>query len=334
MPTPIRVVLALAAFALLAGASPKPFRPVPPTAVAADSLIRDGEGHFAHLWQLTFGGQNAEAYWSADGTKFIWQWTRDEGSCDQQYVMDLRTGARTLVSTGKGRTTCGYFYDRDRRVLFASTHATADTCPAPPDMSHGYTWAIYPSYELWTATPDGRDLKRLTQHDGYDAEGTINPKTKRMLYTSEKSGDLEVWTMKEDGSGKKQISKAEGYDGGAVFSHDGKMMVWRAYRPDTPEKVATYRDLLKDHLTAPMKMEIHVANADGSGEKTITNFGCASFAPTFTPDGKRILFSSNKHACDTRKFELYIINIDGGPEFGGGNERVHGRDRVDFAACG
>ncbi len=172
-------------------------------------------------------------------------------------------------------------------------------------------WAVYPGFEIYLATDDGKIIKKLTDAPGYDAEGTMNWKTKKIVYTSLASGDLDLWTMNEDGSGKKRITTAEGYDGGAVFSRDGKKLVWRANHPDTPEKLASYRSLLKDNLTTPMKMELFVSDADGKNQKQITNFGCASFAPTFTPDGKKILFSSNKHNCDSRDFELYLVNLDG-----------------------
>ena len=170
---------------------------------------------------------------------------------------------------------------------------------------------MYPGFDIYLATDDGKIEKKLTETSGYDAEATINAKTKKIIYTSKASGDLDLWTMNLDGSGKKQITKTEGYDGGAVFSRDGAKIAWRAYHPDTPEKLKEYRDLLKDNLTAPMKMELWVGNADGSNAKQITTFGCASFAPTFTPDGKKLLFSSNKQKCDSRDFELYLINIDG-----------------------
>ena len=132
-----------------------------------------------------------------------------------------------------------------------------------------------------------------------------------MVYTSLASGDLELWTMKADGSGKKQVTKSPGYDGGAVFSRDGKKLVWRAKYPKDAAQLAKYKELLADKMTAPMKMELMVSDADGRNQKQITNFGCASFAPTFTPDGKKILFASNKQECDSRKFELYLINVDG-----------------------
>jgi Tol biopolymer transport system component len=170
---------------------------------------------------------------------------------------------------------------------------------------------VHPGFDIYMATDDGKIVKKLTDTPGYDAEATVNFKTKKILYTSLASGDLELWTMSEDGSGKKRITNVEGYDGGAVFSRDGSKMVWRAYHPDTPEKKAAYQALLKQNLTTPMKMELWLANGDGSNAKQITNYGCASFAPTFTPDGKKILFASNKHKCDSSLFELYLINLDG-----------------------
>ncbi len=216
-----------------------------------------------------------------------------------------------MVSTGKGVTTCGYFLADGKHILYASTHESGDACPARPDRSRGYVWAVYPGFDIFLATDTGKIVKKLTDTPGYDAEATVNWKKDRIVYTSLASGDLELWTMKTDGSGKKRITTSEGYDGGAVFSRDGSKLVWRAHHPDTPEKASRAKELLKDNLTAPMKMELFVADADGANAKQITNFGCASFAPTFTPGGKKILFSSNKHKCDSRDFELYLINLDG-----------------------
>lgn len=270
-----------------------------------------GAQHLANLNQLTHGGQNAEAYWSPDGKRLIFQSTRDGHDCDQIYIMNAADGSDVkLVSTGKGVTTCGYFVD-NKTILYASTHEAADACPARPDRSKGYVWAVYPGFDIFLATDAGKILKKLTTAPGYDAEATVNWNTKKIIYTSLASGDLDLWTMHEDGSHKTRITTSEGYDGGAVFSRDGKKIVWRANHPDTPEKAAASKALLKENLTTPMKMELFVANSDGSGTKQITNFGCASFAPTFSPDGKKILFSSNKHHCDSSDFELYLINVDG-----------------------
>jgi TolB protein len=267
--------------------------------------------HLNNLKQLTHGGENAEAYWAPDGKRLIFQSSRDDHECDQIYVMNADGSGMHMVSTGKGVTTCGYFLSDNKHILFASTHEAAASCPARPDRSKGYFWAVHPGYDIYLAEDTGKIVKKLTDTPGYDAEATINFKNKQIIYTSMAGGDLDIWTMKEDGSAKKQLTKTEGYDGGPVLSRDGSKMAWRAFHPDTPEKTATYRDLLKQNLTAPMKMELWVANSDGSSAKQITNYGCASFAPTFTPDGKKLLFSSNKNHCDSNDFELFLINLDG-----------------------
>ncbi len=269
-----------------------------------------------NIHQLTSGGSNAEAYWAPDGKRIIFQSTRGQSTrgsskCDQIYVMNADGSDQHMVSTGKGRTTCGYFLPDNQHIVYASTHLGGDACPAEPDRSKGYVWAVYNTYDIFSAKDDGTELKRLTTEDGYDAEATVNAKTKKIIYTSATGGDLNLWEMKLDGSGKKQITTTPGYDGGPVFSRDGKKIAWRAHHPVTPEDVKTDADLLKQNLTSPMKMELFVADADGKHAKQITSFGCASFAPTFTPDGRQILFASNKLACDSSRFELFLINIDG-----------------------
>src|SRR5215471_19149873 len=244
--------------------------------------------------QLTHGGQNAEAYWAPDGKRIIFQSTRPPYDCDQIFIMNADGSNPHLVSTGKGRTTCAYFLADNKHIVYASTHLAGDACPAPPDRSKGYVWGVFAGYDIFLATDTGEIQKRLTDAPGYDAEATVNWKTGTVVYTSLASKDLDLWTMKTDGSEKKQITKTEGYDGGAVLSRDGKKLVWRANYPKDAAAMGKYRELLSDNLTAPMKMEIMVADADGKNARAITNFGCASFAPTFTPDGKKILFASNK----------------------------------------
>ena len=280
-------------------------------AIAAVASAAAQPAFLGNIRQLTNGGENAEAYWSPDGKRIIFQTTREPYKCDQIFLMNADGSNQHLVSTGKGRTTCGYFLPDNKHIVYASTHLAGDACPTPPDRSKGYVWGVFPGYDIFEATDDGKIEKRLTDTPGYDAEATVNFKSGQIVYTSLASGDLDLWTMRPDGSGKKQLTKAAGYDGGPVLSRDGKKVVWRAHRPQTPKDMDTYKSLLAENLTAPMKMELLVANSDGSDAKQITNFGCASFAPTFTPDGKRILFASNKHECDSRHFELYLINVDG-----------------------
>jgi Tol biopolymer transport system component len=265
----------------------------------------------ANIRQLTNGGENAEAYWSPDGKRLIFQSTRGDLKCDQIFIMNADGSDQHMVSTGEGRTTCGYFLPDGKHILYASTHLAGDACPPAADRSKGYVWAVYASYDIFTAKDDGSDLKRLTNAEGYDAEATVNWKTKKIIYTSLASGDLDLWTMNLDGSSKKRLTETYGYDGGPVFSRDGKKVVWRGGHPADEAAKQKYADLLKDNLTSPMKMELFISDADGKHVQQLTDFNCASFAPTFTPDGKQILFSSNKNNCDGRKFELFLINADG-----------------------
>ncbi len=305
------VVLALAGLAL-SGGSPRPkATPIPPTAAVADSLIRDGETHFTRLWQLTFGGENAEGYFSADGSKLIFQSTRDGWPCDQMYVMDLKSGATTKVSD-KGRTTCGYFYDRDRRILYASTHLASDSCPPTPDMSQGYVWPLYESFDVFTAKPDGSDRRRLTTTPGYDAEATLSADGRWVVFTSVRDGDLELYRMRPDGSQVTRLTHTPGYDGGAFFSRDGQWLVWRAQALPDSAAVADYRALLARHMVRPSQMNLMVARADGSGARRITNDPGASFAPYFTPDGRDVLYSSNRENPRGRNCDLFLVSVDGG----------------------
>src|SRR5205085_963977 len=206
-------------------------------------LLAAGPNHLADVMQLTYGGQNAEAYWSPDGKRLIFQSTRKGYECDQIFIMNADGSDQKLVSTGKGRTTCGYFLADGKHIVYASTHEAGEACPPSADRSKGYVWAVYGSYDIYLATDDGKNLKKLTDSAGYDAEATVNWKTKKIVYTSMASGDLDLWTMGQDGSGKTRLTTADGYDGGAVFSRDGKHIVWRAYRPGSPEAMKKYKDL-------------------------------------------------------------------------------------------
>lgn len=273
------------------------------TAVAQDFI--------ANPIQLTSGGQNAEAYWAPDGKRLVFQSTRDGAQCDQIYVMDADGSKVKRISNGEGATTCGFFLPDGKHVLYASTHQGGAACPPRPDRSKGYMWAIPPSYDIYVANLDGMIVRQLTGQQGYDAEATVNWNTRKIVYTSEVSGDLDTWSMRLDGSGKTRLTTATGYDGGAFYSPDGSKLVWRAHRPQEGADMQRYKELLAQHLTAPMKMEIYIASADGGSAKRITDFGCASFAPQFTPDGKHIVFSSNKNKCDSREFELFMMDLDG-----------------------
>ena len=287
------------------------------------------ERHLTNIRQLTFGRQNAEAYFSFNGTKLIFQstndWTKDSSAsprrpaesglgCYQMYVMDVESRTVRMVSTGKGATTCGYFYPGDSRVLYSSTHAAAPDCPPKPKRDGAYRWAL-DDYDIYSANLDGQDTQRLTSSPGYDAEATISPDGKTIVWTSVKDGDLDLYTMNLDGSSVRRLTNDIGYDGGPFFSPDSKKIVYRSAHPTDPSEVAKYKELLAQRLVEPGQLEIFVMNADGSGKKQVTTTGASNFSPYFHPDGTRIIFSSN---IETRgegggrpSFHLYLVRDDG-----------------------
>jgi TolB protein len=318
-------LLCFAAAAVLLGrGQEKTPEPGPPTAKATESLVLPQEArHLKNVRQLTFGGQNAEAYFSLDDKTLIFQHQGEGVPCDQIYTMGVDTSdgespAPKLVSTGKGRTTCSYIFPSGDRILFSSTHAVSSECPPKPDYSRGYVWPIYPTYTIYTARLDGSDLRALTNAPGYNAEATITRDGKQIVFTSTRNGDLDIYTMNADGSSVKQLTNELGYDGGPFWSYDGKKIVYRAQHPKTPEEVADYKDLLAKNLIRPGNLEIWVMDADGRNKHQVTRNGAANFAPYWHPDGKRIIFASNvADPKNGRDFDLYLINEDGS-----GQERI------------
>jgi Tol biopolymer transport system component len=270
------------------------------------------EVHFDALVQLTFQGENAEAYWSPDGRELTLQSTHPPYACDQIFRLPADgQGAMTLVSTGKGRTTCSYFTKNADRILFSSTHAAGDACPPPPDRSHGYVWSIDPNYEIWSAKPDGSDLRRITDNHAYDAESTVCAVDGSVIFTSTRDGDLDLYRMDADGSHVRRLTDTPGYDGGAFFSPDCTQIVWRASRPAPGKELDEYRALLAQGLVRPSRLEIFVAKADGSDVHQVTKLGAASFAPSFFPSGKRLLFSTNYGDPQGREFDIWAVDLDG-----------------------
>lgn len=301
-----RAVLSLAAV-LLAGCGTVE-APVSPARLGDHPL----ETHLRNVRQLTFGGENAEAYFSPDGESIIFQSTREPHACDQQYVMNTDGSDARLVSTGEGRTTCGY-YTGEGRIIYASTHLGAPECPPEPDPATGYVWPLYRTFDIFSANPDGTDIRRLTDADGYDAEGTVSPDGQKIVFTSTRDGDLEIYTMNVDGSEQTRLTDELGYDGGAFFSPDSQWIVYRAGHPSEPEDVAAYQDLMDQDLVQPENLEIFVMRADGGDKRRITDFGGANWAPFFHPSGEKIIFASDMDNTSPRvpNFELYMIGLDG-----------------------
>ncbi len=294
---------------------------VEPGSQPGDTILYPEEKHFRNIQQLTFGGDNAEAYWSYDGKWLVFQRTsaKDGIPCDQIYIgkVPKKAGEKfeyKMVSTGKGRTTCAFFTKDGKHIIYASTHGGGDDCPPVPDRSkygNKYIWPLYDSYDIYMADLSGKIVKRLTHSSGYDAEATLSPDGKKMVYTSDKDGDLELYIMDLKTGKEKRITHTKGYDGGAWFSPDGKKLIWRASRPGTQEEIKEYDELLAQHLVAPTNMEVWVSNADGSDARQVTSFGQANWAPGFMPDSKRIIFASNHEYKRGFPFNLYTIEEDG-----------------------
>lgn len=267
--------------------------------------------HLKNVRQLTFGGENAEAYFSLDASRLIFQSTRNGQECDQIYTMRTDGTDVKMVSTGKGRTTCAFFYPQGDRILYSSTHLSSPACPPKPGFHGGYVWPIYDSYEIFSARADGSDVRRLTFSPGYDAEATISPLGDLIVFTSMRDGDPELYLMAADGSTPKRLTFAKGYDGGAFFSWDGKKIVYRAYHPETPEEIQRYYNFLKQGLIEATRLELFIVDLETNQTSRITRNGATNFAPAFHPNGRQVIFSSNLDDPKGRNFELYRINIDG-----------------------
>ena len=285
-----------------------------------DHLIQPGETHFAGLWRVATGGENAEGYWSFGGDRLSLQRTDPEHDCDRIFVTDPRGGPLAPVSSGRGVTTCAFFLPGDREVVYGSTQGHMQSCPPPVDRSEGYVWPIHPEYDLWVRDLESGAERRLTDEWGYDAEATVSPLGDRIVFTSTRSGDLELWTCDLDGGDLRQVTDEVGYDGGAFFSHDGSQLVFRATRfVDEAEAVdgvgtrAQYLELLAEHKIRPHRLDLYVCNVDGSGRRRVTDLGGASWAPYFFPGDQRIVFSSNHHDPNTPQveFDLFAIDVDG-----------------------
>lgn len=285
-----------------------------------DTILYPEETHLKNVQQLTFGGDNAEAYFSFDGQWIIFQRTNPKEGimCDEMFIGKVPAPGEKFeyrrISSGKGRTTCGAIMKDGKHVIYASTHLGADTCPPVPDRKkygNKYIWPLYDSYDIFMADLDGKVVKQLTKSKGYDAEATLSPDGKKMIYTSDKDGDIDLYIMNLKTGKEKRITNTLGYDGGAWFSPDGKKIIWRASRPKTDAEVKEYKDLLAENLVAPTNMEVFVANTDGSNVHQVTHFGQANWAPSFFPDSKRIIFASNQEYKRGFPFNLYSINEDG-----------------------
>lgn len=277
--------------------------------VQKEVTLFKGETHFANVKQLTFGGQNAEAYFSYNADELIFQSMRDELECDAIFRMNADGSNVRMISSGEGATTCSFIAPDGKSIIYASTHLEVDTCPPKPDMSRGYVWPLYKSFDIFKAEPDGSNMVQLTETPGYDAEAVYAPNGDKIIFTSVRTGDLELFIMNPDGSGVEQITDMPGYDGGAFFSPDGEWIVWRASRPEG-EELEDYKALLADGFIRPSKLEIYIMNLTDKEPIQLTSNSAANFGPYFHPDMKKVIFVSNMDDPKKRNFELYMVDIE------------------------
>ena len=309
------------------------------SAARAEAPLYPEETHLANLRQLSFGGQNAEAYFSFDGNELIFQSTRGELDCDAIFRMASDGSRVRQVSSGEGVTTCAFIAPDGQSIVYASTHLAGPQCPPKPDYSQGYVWPLYPSYDIFRADPEGGNLQPLTDSPGYDAEAVYAPQGDRIVFTSLRSGDLELYLMNPDGSGVEQLTDQPGYDGGAFFSRDGEWIVWRASRPQG-QALAGYRALLQQGLIRPGQLDLYIMRLDERRPIRLTDNGAANFGPYWHPDGRHIVFSSNLHDPEGRNFDLYLIDVQTRelerithyPEFDGFPMFSHDGKRLVFAS--
>jgi TolB protein len=312
----------------------------PPAAVEAPrvvlaptdpGLVRPGEErHLRNIRQLTFGhsadfaglphpANYAEAYWSPDGKQLVLQSTRNEHECDQLFTLDLITGALELKSTGAGRVTCGFFFSPFGGLIYSSTHENGGPeCPPRPDMSRGYVWPIYPTYDIYFSdgSPSGT-LRNITQSPGYDAEGTVDWNTGWLYFTSTRDGDIDIYRQRTEGPNMlrgevQRLTDSFGYDGGPFISYDGQTVVFRRQVFADDAERADYSALLAENMVRPSKMELWAMHSDGSAQRQLTNLGGANFAPFLHPDNQTVIFCSNYEDPKGRTFELYTIPLAGG----------------------
>ena len=270
--------------------------------------------------QIIFEGiRSGEGYYNSDGTKLVFQSEREKGNPFYQiYMQDLETGDIDRVSPGYGKTTCAWIAPDNQSVMYASTQfdpeikakQEAELEFRASGQTRRYSWDYDPLFDLvqWNQT-DG-SYKKLTDVEGYDAEGSISPDGNKVAFASNRraySGELtpheielfkldpasamDIYIMNIDGSDVTRLTDIPGYDGGPFFSPDGKRICWRRFSEDGASA------------------EIYTMAIDGSDVKRLTNLTAMSWAPFYHPSGDYLIFTTNLNGF--ANFELYIVDAAG-----------------------
>ncbi len=270
--------------------------------------------------QITFvGPKSGEGYFSADGSKMIFQSERTEANpFYQMFLLDFPTGKVTQLSPGNGKTTCGWIHPSMKKAMWSSTHQDPqwkkkkeeELANRQKAVKAKYSWNFDETYDIYESDLKGKSVKKLTKEKGYDAEGSYSPDGNWIAYASnahaytstlsdedkkvfeqDPSGQMDIYIMKSNGQGKKRLTTTLGYDGGPFFSADGKKITWRRFSPNG------------------MTAEIYTMNVDGSAQKQITQMNAMSWAPFFHPSGDYIIFGSS--ILGHENFELFMIDTEG-----------------------
>lgn len=258
----------------------------------------------SHVVQLTsqeMGFLNAgEAYFSPDEKTIIFQATPMGADEYQIYTMDLATRKTKMVSTGRGACTCAAFHPDGRKIIFASSHLDPDLDkPQKPKDANRYKWDFNQYMDIFEANPDGSQLRRLTDAPGYDAEDTYSPDGTRIVFTSQRDGDLELYVMDSDGSNQHRLTHGKGYDGGAFFSPDGKTILYRGDRRNDDK----------------MNLQIRMIDADGQNDRAITDNALFNWCPYWYPSGRSFIFTQTDHEGYARgerpNYDLFMMRRDG-----------------------
>jgi Tol biopolymer transport system component len=273
--------------------------------------------------RLTVEGRRAgEGYWSPDGTKLVFQSEREPGNPFYQiYTVDLTTGQTFRISPGIGKTTCAFFRPGTDQILFASTHHDPNSKKLQDDelafrasgKERRYAWDYDPEFEIYAVSTKTREIERLTNARGYDAEASYSPDGRWIVFSSmrdaynrtlndaekkqlgvDASFFGEIYIMRADGSEQRRLTKVNGYDGGPFFSADGKRIVWRRF--DEQGLIA----------------DIWTMNIDGTDQRQVTHFKSMSWAPYIHPSGEYLLFASNKLGFEN--FEVFMVDVAGTKE--------------------
>jgi Tol biopolymer transport system component len=280
-------------------------------AAESKKLIREGEKHFKQVKMLTNGGENAEAYFSFDFKKIIFQARRNGAEFDAIYSMTLDGKEQKMISSGEGVTTCSYFMPDGKSFVYASTHDGKQKL-VKPDRALGYVWPLYSDFDIFHAEyPSGKIIKKLTNSDRYDAEATVSPLGDKIVFTSLRDGDMEIYSMNLDGSDQKRLTNLPGFDGGPFYSWDGKKILFRGSHPTDKAELQKQKDLQDKNLMTPVDLDLYIMDADGSNLKRLTDNKSANFGPFFHPNNKDIIFSSNYKSKSGHSFELWMTDTTG-----------------------